>query len=481
MAKGLASVYTYLFGLPCVGRNYSGARWLGKEPCCQGPETVPGTSVIGLQWGDEAKGKLVDLLAGQHEIVVRYLGGANAGHTVRVGESTYTLHHIPSGILYEGVQNVIATGVVLNPKTLLDEIQRLEERGISCRGRLWISDRAHVVFPWHIEEDRLVNESLVIGEKLGVTLRGIGPCYRDKVGRTFAIRMGDLYRPGLRERIVEIARIKSRMLSGWAGRPIELDGEKIYEEYRAFAGQLAPFVLDTNAFLLDAVEKDRRILYEGAQGALLDVDHGTFPFVTGSNSSGVGVAAGAGVPARWIQKTYGVVKAYSTRVGGGPFPTELDNELGERIRQRGREYGTTTGRPRRCGWLDVVAVRYTARLSGVDVLAVMMLDVLSELPELKICVAYDLHGQRIEQFPSHADDLRQVKPIYETLPGWCRDISHVRSLDALPDQAHRYLARISQLVGRPIALISVGPERNQTIFVGDTPHAICEASDTRHT
>ncbi|GIW95618.1 MAG: adenylosuccinate synthetase [Pirellulaceae bacterium] len=434
---------------------------------------MPGTSVIGLQWGDEAKGKLVDLLAGEHQIVVRYLGGANAGHTVRVGASTYTLHHIPSGILYEGVQNIIATGVVLNPKTLLEEIRQLASRGVHCEGRLWISDRAHVVFPWHLEEDRLINEAMVVGEKLGVTLRGIGPCYRDKVGRTMAVRLGDLYRPALRERIVEIARVKSRMLSGWAGRPVELDGDRIYEEYRGYAEQLAPFVRDTNAFLLDAVEQDCRILYEGAQGALLDVDHGTFPFVTGSNSSGVGVSAGAGVPARWIHKTYGVVKAYSTRVGGGPFPTELENELGQLIRERGREYGTTTGRPRRCGWLDVVAVRYTARLSGVDVLAVMMLDVLSALDELKICVAYELDGRRLEHFPSHVDDLRRVQPVYETVPGWRCEISDVRSYEALPLEARRYLERISQWVGRPIALVSVGPERNQTIFLenGQSGHA----------
>ena len=426
---------------------------------------MPGTSVIGLQWGDEAKGKLVDLLAGQHEIVVRYLGGANAGHTVVVHGQTYKLHHIPSGILYPGVQNVITTGVVLHPRTLLEEIDSLVKRGVSVDGRLWISDRAHVVFPWHVEEDRLANRSPIAGEPLGTTLRGIGPCYQDKVGRTHAIRLGDLYRAHFPERIRQIAQVKSRLLSGWSGQNICLDAEAICQEYQSYAARLRPFVCDTNAYLLDAAEADRRILYEGAQGALLDVDHGTFPFVTSSNSSGVGVAAGTGVPARWITKTYGVVKAYSTRVGGGPFPTEQDNPIGEHLRQRGREYGTTTGRPRRCGWLDAVAVRYTARLSGVDVLAVMMLDVLSELPELKICVGYDLDGQLTRQFPSHADDLRRVRPVYETLPGWQCPINHIQRFADLPQAAQYYLRRISQLVGRPVEVVSVGPERSQTIFV----------------
>ncbi len=429
---------------------------------------MPGTCVIGLQWGDEAKGKLVDLLTGEHDIVVRYLGGANAGHTVVVGKNTYKLHHIPSGILNAGVRNLITPGVVLNPPTILEEIQSLTSRGVPVSDNLTISDRVHVVFPWHIAEDKVMNNSPVSGENIGTTLRGIGPCYRDKVGRTYAIRLGDMYRETFRDRVREVADAKQRMLSSLAGEPVTLDADAIYREYREYAERLAVHVGDTTNFLLDAVEADRRILYEGAQGALLDIDHGTFPFVTSSNSSGVGVSAGAGVPGRWIHKVIGVVKSYSTRVGGGPFPTEQDNETGQTIRDVGREYGTTTGRPRRCGWLDAVAVRYTARLSGVDSLAIMMLDVLSALPELQICVAYELDGQRIDYFPSHVDDLRRVVPVYETLPGWNEDISHVRRLADLPAAARRYLDRVSELVGRPVEVVSVGPDRQQTIFTRDT-------------
>jgi len=427
---------------------------------------VPGTCVIGLQWGDEAKGKLVDLLTAEHDIVVRYLGGANAGHTVVVGGETYKLHLIPSGILNPNVRNVITAGVVLNPPTILQEIDALSARGIAVGKNLMISDRAHVVLPWHIAEDRLMNDSPVSGgtEQIGTTLRGIGPCYKDKVGRTFAIRLGDLYRPGFRDQVARIAAAKVRWIASAGGNARGIDAERIHAEYRGYADRLEPHVGDTTAFLLDAAESDRRILYEGAQGALLDVDHGTFPFVTSSNSSGVGVAAGAGVPGRWIHRTIGVVKAYSTRVGGGPFPTEQDNATGQRIREVGREYGTTTGRPRRCGWLDAVAVRYTARLSGVDSLAVMMVDVLGGLPELKICVAYELDGKRISRFPSHVDDLRRVEPVYETLPGWQSDIAGARRYDELPDGADAYLRRVSELVGRPIAFVSVGPDRAQTIL-----------------
>ncbi len=421
--------------------------------------------MIGLQWGDEAKGKLVDLLTANYDIVVRYQGGANAGHTVVVGDQTYKLHHIPSGILNPEVLNLITPGVVLNPPTVLQEIDSLLARGVRIADNLMISDRVHVVFPWHVAEDKALNDSLVNGESIGTTLRGIGPCYRDKVGRTFAIRLGDMLRADFEERVQRVASFKQRSLAGWcASVEPELDARQIFTEYREYAERLRPFVGDTTRHLLDAVEADRRILYEGAQGALLDIDHGTFPFVTSSNSSGVGVSAGAGVPARWISKVIGVVKAYSTRVGGGPFPTEQNNEMGQRIRDLGNEYGTTTGRPRRCGWFDAVAVRYTARLSGVDALSVMMLDVLSLLPEVQICVAYQLDGQRIDYFPSHVEDLRRVEPVYETFPGWNTDVTKVRRIEDLPAGARRYLDRVSQLVGRPVEIVSVGPDREQTMF-----------------
>ena len=430
---------------------------------------MPGTCVIGLQWGDEAKGKLVDILTAKHDIVVRYQGGANAGHTVVIGDQTYKLHQIPSGILNDRAVNLVCPGVVLNPETILGEIRGLQERGIELDGRLMISECAHVVLPWHLEEDRLLNDQPVNGESIGTTLRGIGPCYRDKVGRSFAVRLGDLYRESFVEKVETIVAAKNQILAGIAGdrEVVTLEAAQIVEDYCGYAEALKPFVADTTNYLLDAVEQDRRILYEGAQGSLLDIDHGTYPFVTSSNSSGVGVSAGSGVAGRWINRVLGVIKSYSTRVGGGPFPTELEDEAGDRIRELGNEYGTTTGRPRRCGWFDAVAVRYTARLGGVDALSVMMLDVLSLLPEVKICTAYELDGEQIDYVPSHSDDLRRVKPVYETIPGWEVDVTGVRKLEDMPAGARRYLDRVSELIQRPVAVVSVGPDREQTIFTAD--------------
>jgi adenylosuccinate synthase len=386
---------------------------------------------------------------------------------VVVGGHTYKLHHIPSGILNPSVVNVVSPGVVINPATILKEMDGLLGRGIKVGDNLMLSDRAHIVCPWHIAEDRLLNGMPVGGESIGTTMRGIGPCYRDKVGRTNAVRLGDMYRPDFRQRIERIVEVKRKSLAGWDGQvESELEAARIYDEYCGYAERLRGYVRDTTPFLLDAVDANRKILFEGAQGALLDVDHGTFPFVTSSNSSGVGVAAGAGVPPRFIERVIGVAKCYTTRVGGGPFPTEQDNETGQRIRDLGREYGTTTGRPRRCGWFDAVAVRYTARLSGVDTLSVMMLDVLSQMPQIKICVAYELDGDRITHFPSHVDDLRRVTPVYEELPAWQTDVSRLRSKRDLPAGALRFLDRVAELVDRPIGVISVGPDRDQTIFEG---------------
>lgn len=428
---------------------------------------MPGTCVIGLQWGDEAKGKLVDLLTSNFDIVVRYQGGANAGHTVVVGDEIYKLHHIPSGILSRNVQNIIAPGVVMNPPTILQEIDGLAGRGIDVKENLMISDRVHVVCPWHIAEDHVLNADQTAGESIGTTLRGIGPCYRDKVGRTNAIRLGDMYREGFREKINSIVESKSRLLGRLDGEVI-LDAAQIYDDFSEYAERLQPMVTDTTDYLLDAADADKKILFEGAQGALLDIDHGTFPFVTSSNSSGVGVCAGSGLPARCINEVLGVAKAYTTRVGGGPFPTELHDETGQRIRDLGNEYGTTTGRPRRCGWFDAVAVRYTARLSGVTSLSIMMMDVLSLLPEIKICTAYELDGEQINRFPSHSDDLRRVKPVFETIAGWETDVTGVRKIADLPTGARRYLDRVAELVGRPIGVVSVGPDRAQTIFANES-------------
>jgi adenylosuccinate synthase len=421
-----------------------------------------------LQWGDEAKGKVVDLLTEQHEIVVRYQGGANAGHTVVTGGQTYKLSLIPSGIFRPHVQCVVAAGVVVHPATLLAEIDGLIARGVHVGSNLMISDRAHVIFPWHVEEDRFLNDRCTSGEAIGTTMRGIGPCYRDKAGRSFAIRLGDLYREGIAGRIEQIVAAKKQMLAGFGPQAAStpLDAAAIHAEYSRYAERLRPFVGDTTAMLLDACEAGKKILFEGAQGALLDIDHGTFPFVTASNSSGVGVSSGSGVPGRYITKVIGIIKAYSTRVGGGPFPSEQNNEIGQHIRERGNEYGTVTRRPRRCGWFDAVAVRYTARLSGADSLSVMLLDVLSQLPELKICVAYELAGRRTTNFPAHVDDLREVVPVLETLPGWQQEISHVRRIGDLPRQAKAYLDRIASLIGRPVEIVSVGADREQTIFAG---------------
>jgi len=341
----------------------------------------------------------------------------------------------------------------------------LEARGLRMDDRLRISDRAHVVFPWHMVEDRLLDGSLSGGGAIGTTGRGIGPCYRDKVGRALAIRLGDLYRPDFRDKVAHVVEFKNRLFASWpAGTVAPLDAAEIHARYAAHAERLRPHVGDTTAFLLDAVEDGRRVLFEGAQGALLDIDHGTFPFVTSSNSSGVGVASGSGVPSRWVDRVIGVLKAYSTRVGGGPMPTEQDNPTGVHIRERGREYGTVTKRPRRCGWFDAVAARYSARLSGVDELAIMLLDVLGGLDELRICTAYEIDGRRTTQFPSQIGDLERAVPVYETLPGWAEELDAVRREHDLPAAARRYVDRIAELVGRPVTIVSVGPDRAQTII-----------------
>jgi adenylosuccinate synthase len=354
---------------------------------------------------------------------------------------------------------------------------------VKVAGKLMLSDRAHVVFPWHIAEDKLLDGSVSGGEAIGTTGRGIGPCYRDKVGRSLAIRLGDLYRADFREKLAHIIEHKKRLFAGWqqaaggADAGADLDAATIHSQYMQYAKRLEPFVTDTNAYLLDAIEAGKKLLFEGAQGALLDIDHGTFPYVTSSNSSGLGVASGSGVPGRWVERVIGVVKAYSTRVGGGPMPTEQDNATGQRLRDRGNEYGTVTRRPRRCGWFDAVAARYTARLSGVDELAVMLLDVLSGFDEIKICSAYTIDGKRVEHFPSHVDDLKKAVPVYETVPGWQEELSSVRRYDDLPEGARRYIAKIGALLGRPVSIVSVGPDRSQTILC---PAAADEKSWPRH-
>lgn len=425
------------------------------------------TCVIGLQWGDEAKGKLVDLLAPRHDIVVRYQGGANAGHTVVSGSEVYKLHHIPSGILSGSIANVIAPGVVIEPSMLIREIEGLEARGIEPRKNLLISERAHIVMPWHFIEDKATNRAVVAGESIGTTNRGIGPCYRDKIGRTHAFRIADLMSDNLKAKVTDTVAAKLDVLRHIAD-PADLEtlnADKIYDQCRVWAKSIGSLSIDSTNYLLDELDAGKSLLMEGAQGSLLDIDHGTYPFVTSSNASGVGVSAGSGVPARWINRVIGVTKAYSTRVGGGPFPTELSDETGQKIRDIGREYGTTTGRPRRCGWFDAVAVRYTARLSGVHYLSLMMMDVLSHFDSIQVCVAYDLRGQRVTRFPCLAEDLRDCVPIYETMPGWNTDVSGVRKLEDFPLNARKYIERIEELISVPVGVLSVGPDREQTIFL----------------
>lgn len=423
------------------------------------------TCVVGLQWGDEAKGKIVDLLCDQHDAVVRYQGGANAGHTVVAGGVTYKLSLLPTGILRPGIECVIGNGVVIHPPALLKEVDTLVKQGIEIGGRLHVSDRAHVILPHHLAEERLTEESASAADHLGTTRRGIGPCYRDKVGRVHGVRVGDLYHPErFREHLGRIIDYKNRLLTAMLPDFTPFDARAVADEYLGYAEAMRPLVRDTTTWLHEAVARGTKLLFEGAQGSLLDVDHGSYPYVTSSNSSAAGIAAGSGVPTRHIDRWIGIVKAYTTRVGGGPFPTEQDNDVGERIRRVGREYGTVTGRPRRCGWFDAVAVRYSSRVSGSTEIALMLLDVLSGLEEIKVAVAYeDEHGKRIPELPGHVADMERCHPVYETLPGWSEDITKARAWSELPKAAHDYVRFLSKQIGVPISIVSVGPERLQTI------------------
>ncbi len=427
------------------------------------------TCVVGLQWGDEAKGKIVDLLTGEHDFVVRFNGGANAGHTVVRGGRTFKLSLLPTGVLRPEICSVIANGVVVYPPRFLEEVTALRDAGIVVDQNLCVSDHAHVIFPYHHEEERLGESGG--SQAIGTTGRGIGPCYQDKAGRACGIRVGELLDLArLERRLGPIVERKNRLLRALAPEARTFDARQLASEYAAHGDKLRPHVRDTVRLLQEAAQSGRRILFEAAQGSLLDVDHGTYPFVTSSNSSTAGVWSGSGVPARRLDRVVGVIKAYATRVGHGPFPTELDDGpdgIGERIRRTGREFGTVTGRPRRCGWFDAVAARYTAAVSDADRLAVMLLDVLGDLDELRIAVAYELGGERLDYFPSDAELLQRCRPIYESLPGWRTDISAARSLSQLPPAARRYVDRLSELLQLPVSIISVGPDSEQTIFTKD--------------
>ncbi|MFM8476685.1 MAG: adenylosuccinate synthase [Planctomycetaceae bacterium] len=424
---------------------------------------MPATSVIGLQWGDEAKGKIVDLLTETHHVVVRYQGGNNAGHTVRFDGRTYKLSLLPTGILHAHIRSVIAPGVVVNPLALLKELDGLAAGGHDCSTRLMVSDRAHVICPWHLLEEAALEKSRG-REAIGTTMRGIGTCYRDKVGRSHAVRIGDLVnRDTFAAKVREIVPFKQRLLNALDPDGPQLDVDQIISEYSAAADRIRPMAADTTTWLLDALEQDRWLLFEGAQGSLLDVDHGTFPYVTSSNSSGCGIHSGSGVPERAIQKMIGVAKAYTTRVGGGPFPSELNNDIGNRIRVAGNEFGTVTGRPRRCGWFDAVATRYSARISGVDSITIALLDVLTGFDELMVCEAYNIRGTITRTLPSRCEDLADAQPVLRSLPGWTEDITGITQFEKLPTNAREYCRTLQELIGCPVEFVSVGPDRVQTI------------------
>ena len=415
--------------------------------------------VVGTQWGDEGKGKITDFLSANAEVIARYQGGDNAGHTIVIDGKKFKLHLIPSGIFFPEKISVIGNGVVVNPKSLVKELAYLHEEGVSTDS-LRISDRAHVILPYHIELDRLQEESKG-DNKIGTTIKGIGPAYMDKAARV-GIRIADLldrevFAERLRINLEEKNRQFTKLYDAEA-----LSFDDIFEEYYEYGQQIKQYVTDTSVILNDALDNGKRVLFEGAQGVMLDIDQGTYPFVTSSNPVAGGVTIGSGVGPSKIDKVVGVCKAYTSRVGDGPFPTELFDEVGDRIREVGHEYGTTTGRPRRVGWFDSVVMRHSRRVSGITNLSLNSIDVLSGLDKVKICVAYDLDGERIDHYPASLEQLKRCKPIYEELPGWSEDITGVRHLDELPENARNYVRRVGELVGVRISTFSVGPDRDQT-------------------
>ena len=417
--------------------------------------------VVGLQWGDEGKGKLVDVLTEEFDIVVRYQGGGNAGHTVVVDGDKFVVHLVPSGVFRPGAICVIGNGVVVDPASLVEELDELGERGIDISDNLLISDRAHMVFPYHKIIDRLGDTS--DGKpRIGTTGRGIGPCYADKVMRN-GIRVGELLdRDDFGEKLRRVLDLKNQLMTALYGtEPLEFG--PIYEEYCGYAERLGPMIADTVELLNDAAEDGKRILFEGAQAALLDIDYGTYPYTTSSNTTTGGVATGAGVSPKLIGTVVGVAKAYTTRVGEGPFPTELDDAVGERLRERGAEFGATTGRPRRCGWLDSVAVRHSTRVCGVDSIALTKLDVLQCEPVVRMCIGYGYRGEILKCFPSDISKLQRIEPVYRDFQGWQDDISRVKQTDDLPEAAKAYVRAIEKIVGLPVSSIGVGSDREQII------------------
>ena len=419
------------------------------------------TCIVGLQWGDEGKGKIIDVLTEDFDFVVRYQGGANAGHTVIVSGKKFVMHLIPSGILHDNKCCVIGNGVVVDPEQLLMEIDELKSAGAQVSGGLFISDRAHVVFPYHKLIDK-VTEERKGKAKIGTTGRGIGPCYADKMSRN-GIRVGELYdNDFFKERLKQNIEEKNELLVNLFGTD-SLSYKDIYEQYMLFAEKIKPYVCDTIELINDAAKNNKKILFEGAQGSLLDVDFGTYPYATSSNATVCGAPSGAGISPKYINSVLGIMKAYTTRVGSGPFPTEMDDNLGKEIQEKGCEFGATTGRPRRCGWFDAVAIKYASTINGTDSAIVTKLDVLDGQKTLKVCVGYKYNGNSYKKFPASMTMLAQCEPIYEEFPGWEGETKNVTSKSMLPKRAIEYIKSIEKLVGLKVVLISVGPNREQII------------------
>lgn len=425
---------------------------------------MPNVILIGAQWGDEGKGKIIDLLSEKSDLIVRYQGGNNAGHTVCFGTKKFVLHLIPSGILQPKTVCLIGNGTVLDPEAFFEEIHMLEKSGISVKNRLFVSERAHLIFPYHRLLDQLREGAKGTG-KIGTTKRGIGPCYADKADR-IGIRMVDLMNPRVFRQRLKLALDQKNLLLKKIYSHAPLSFRDIHDTYARYRGKLTPFVRDISLLLDGAFQKRKRVLFEGAQGTLLDLDHGTYPFVTSSNASAGGAVTGTGIGPAKVDRVIGVVKAYTTRVGEGPFPTEFSAALNASVRQRGEEYGATTGRPRRCGWFDAVVARHSVRVNGLNEMAVMKLDVLDHLPRIKLCVAYRFRGKRYDHFPADLEVLAGAEPIYEEFAGWQESVESVRQWKDLPQKARRYLKRLEQVLEIPISIVSVGSKRSETIWVG---------------
>ncbi len=430
---------------------------------------MPNIVIAGAQWGDEGKGKLVDLLAPRVEVVARYNGGHNAGHTVIVGGKRFVLHLVPSGILHSGILCVIGNGVVVDPAALEKETAELAALDVEIGANLLLSDRAHLILPHHRALEALSEEERG-AHKIGTTLRGIGPAYEDKAGRR-GVTLGDLRRPAtLPDKLAEARRHYEHVLRG-AGRTPDVDWGRVVADLAAFGERQRSRIADVSLVLQRQMAQGYSVLFEGAQAALLDLDHGTYPYVTCSAAAAGGAATGTGVPPTRIDGVIGVAKAYCTRVGTGPFPTELQGDLAHALRERGREYGATTGRPRRCGFFDAVAVRYGVRLNGFDTLAITKLDVLDELEEISICTGYSFEGETLSEMPADSRVLEACAPVYETVPGWRQPTAGIREWHELPDNARRYVERLGELTGADVGVVSTGPDREQTIFRGQSPLA----------